>query len=210
MKRAAVRVVCCLILIGVVAEGATGANPSKDAGKRNAATSGSAVDVSYLANGGRRPCGPLTDDGEGDCANFMLSRGRLDFSIRTLAGELPFARCLYNYDLQVDGSGRTRMSGIISAGENPCNDVRPCKNATRPGWAPWEGRIVREPDGGLLHRVDACIDTCLGQFKGQLVMRLDKRGRAWRASVRRDFVGTSGFVLEGGEWDWRIPGLELR
>jgi hypothetical protein len=191
----------CVAAIALIASAAMGADqarpPSND------------VSVSHVDDGKRRPCGKLTADAKGGCSDFITSRNRLRFTVRTLAGDMPFARCLYNYDLQIDGSGRTLIDGMISAGKNPCNDVRPCPNAKHTDWLPWHGRIERRA-GGFIHRVDACVDTCLGQFKGELIMRLEERGGSWRATAVQSQVGSSGFVFDDGSWDLTIRGLDIR
>jgi hypothetical protein len=168
------------------------------------------VVVSHVVKGQQRKrCGSLEARGPDRCGRFISSSDHSLLSIRTLAGDMPFGRCLYNYELQIDSRGRTLLSGHIAAGQNPCNDVRPCVNADGTDWLPWRGRIQRTRDGRLVHVVDACVDNCLGQFKGRLVMSLE-RHRGWRATAERETVGSSGFTLSGFEWEWRIPGLEIR
>lgn len=169
------------------------------------------VTVRGTQRGGSRRCGRLTPDGKGGgCGGvFIRSNGQIEFTVRTLAGDLPFARCLYNYYLRIDGDGRTTMDGILSGGENPCNDVRPCLNRRKTDWPPWRGRIRRLPDGGYVHRIAACVDTCLGQFEGTLTMPLARHGRVWRATIDSTQVGDSGYLYGDGEWDWRIPGLAI-
>jgi hypothetical protein len=212
-----IAVAATLVTVGALAGGASGASePDPGAAGQPerrvvAAEPGAAVTVSRIRGGRSERCPKLTPDGKGGgCTGpFVRSRGQVDFTIRTLAGDIPFASCLYNYFLRVDGDGRTSMDGMISAGENPCNDVRPCVNRQHTGWLPWSGRIRRLEDGSLVHRVDACIDTCLGQFKGLLVMRLARHGRTWRATSARTQVGDSGFVIGGATWGWKLPGLEI-
>ena len=166
------------------------------------------VSVTQVKGGKVTSC-PGLDDASSPCRKFITSEGKMRFKVRTLAGDMNFARCLYNFNLQIDGRGRTKVDTMITGGKSPCNDIRPCRDKKRTRWLTWSGQIERTSDGRLIHRADACIDTCLGQFKGTLVMRLSRRGERWRATVDEAPVGMSGLVIEGGEWDLDIPGLRL-
>jgi len=108
--------------------------------------------------------------------------------------------------MRVDGSGRTYLEGVTPAGESPCNDMDACDHEDI---KPWRGRIEAEPDGSLTHVVNACFDTCMGQFVGKLRLSLKRVGGRWVQVADRALVGGSGYQLDGS-WAIDRPGLDIR
>jgi hypothetical protein len=122
---------------------------------------------------------------------------------------MPFGHCYLNFKVQIDSSGRTLVSEIAIGSDNPCSDTASCANKQRTDRVPWRGRIVRMPDGRLVHRIAACFETCVGRFAGELEMDLEREGAAWRTSARNATVGDSGFTVDG-TWLWRGQPLRIR
>lgn len=130
------------------------------------------------------------------------------FSVRSVVGDLTFVTCGASYTLRVDGSGRTATNALFG-GPSPCNDVRRCQVRDGEFAPPWSGRLVAGTDGSLRNIVDVCFDTCMGQFKGRMAMRLTPSKQAWRAEPVDPLLSTSGFVMEGA-WRMAPPGFEVR
>jgi hypothetical protein len=131
-------------------------------------------------------------------------------AIHTAFGSILFAECRLGYTVSVDGRGRTWTSELYveSDLDNGCGDVEACESA--PGKPlPWQGRIYAARDGTFRHHVDACLETCIGFFEGELVTTLVRGSRGWRLEADDATAGTSGFALRS---DGRAtaPGLEVR
>lgn len=130
---------------------------------------------------------------EGGCE--VRVDGELALTAMTLVGPLRFARCDVEGLLRVGGDARTALSDIAIIGQQPCNDVTPCFGEEHT--FPLEGRVVARPDGSLLHVLDACFDTCLGRFAGELELPLRRSAAGWRMDAQRAVVGLSGWELDG-------------
>lgn len=143
----------------------------------------------------------------GGCVLKMGSQG-IDVSVLTAVGEMPFASCLFFYTVHVDAGGRTLVSGVEMFGDSPCSDAVPCfprsffTDGIQDTAPAWDGRLTPDGQGGFLHRVDACLDTCMGRFEGEVVLRLerDARGR-WRSLAGEATVGRSGWTFDGA---WKV------
>lgn len=133
----------------------------------------------------------------------------MDLKVATAIAQFPFATCSIEYNVRIDRTGRTLVSELEFDGKSPCPDIRPCfpdpvyvlSESLGP---PWKGRIVKTGEGRYEHRVDACVDSCLGRFEGKLVLRLERQGVGWRALTQRGGpVGLSGLSLGTGSWRWK-------
>lgn len=151
--------------------------------------------------GGARPvpCPPYdasdSSDVRGGCR--IDARGsKVRLRILSVAGDIEFGRCSFNFGLYFDGSGRAAID-ILVGGESPCNDVRACTEKAGDWPAAWEARVMRRPGGGLRLSTDACLDTCMGIFEGGIAFDLIRRGRGWRAAIDSQTLGTSGWQLDG-------------
>lgn len=152
------------------------------------------------------PC-PAIDAGDprklrGGCEVEMDTRG-IAIVIRSVVGDMPFGTCFYSFDMRVDGSGRTYLEEIAVGGPSPCNDMKPCDNDDP---KPWRGRIEAAPDGRLSHVVDACFDTCMGQFVGELRLGLERVDGRWTLTADRALTGSSGYQIDGS---WRTEQRDL-
>jgi hypothetical protein len=107
-------------------------------------------------------------------------------------GELKVGECQMNFKSRVMGNGRTWVENVESARpwsedymEAAPPDVRRCStlhSCHMPGnrgltvsW-PWRGRLTARADGEITYRVAACIQSSVGAFVGDLVMRLAGAG----------------------------------
>jgi hypothetical protein len=177
-----------------------------------AADASQGVRVSQTAaDGGTAPCSPIRVGNEppfsaaGGCLARVRSRP-VEIKIETMVGEAVFATCRISFDMRIDGSGRTLVSDFNLFGFSPCNDVVVCfQDRTI---TPWRGQIVAGADGALRYRTDACLDTCMGRFAGEVVVPLEPRANGWRAEVTSAPLGSSGWVL-GGPWRIDAPGVKV-
>ena len=156
------------------------------------------------------PC-PAVDDSDlgalrGGCLVDMYSR-ELDIVVRSVVGDMVFATCKYWHDMRVDGSGRTYLESIDPGGPYPCNDLNACNHKDV---RPWRGRIEAAPDGRLTHVVDACFDTCMGQFAGELRLGLERVGDRWVQTADRALTGDSGYRLAGGWYTEKRNVIDIR
>jgi hypothetical protein len=121
--------------------------------------------------------------------------GEADLTVLSAVQELTFSRCVVEFELLVDGAGRVKVHHLSMLGQRPCNDLDAC--FVRGFMAPaWDGAI-ESGRGGPVLRLDACLDTCLGRFRGPLEMPLRReRGRLWLDGSRAR-VGSSGWTLDG-------------
>lgn len=130
-------------------------------------------------------CPRLTGDYprlDGGC-RLELSGRTAPIDIVTPFGDFQFSKCWIAYDVRVDATGRTWTEEFEVEGgpENEgCADVGSCYDETRGVGVPWRGRIYKDGDD-LIHRMDACIGTCVGYFVGRLTVRLERDGDRWRA-----------------------------
>jgi hypothetical protein len=129
----------------------------------------------------------------GGCFVEMHTRD-IAIVIRSVVGDMQFGTCSYEHDMRVDGQGRTYLDGISAGGPNPCNDMNACYHEDA---KPWRGRIEAGPDGRLTHVIDACLDTCMGQFVGQLRLSLKRIGGRWEQTADHALVGDSGYQIDG-------------
>jgi hypothetical protein len=173
------------------------------------AAPGGGVRVSDGAGARQAPC-PAIDASDplapqGGCKVDMASRD-VAIVIRTVVGDMHFGTCSYEHDMLVDGAGRTYLVGITSGGPNPCNDMGVCDHENA---KPWRGRIESGPDGRLAHVVDACFDTCMGQFVGEMRLGLERVDGRWVQTADRALAGDSGYQIDGG-WDVTEGDLDIR
>lgn len=145
----------------------------------------------------------------GGCDVQVLGE-KIEMTVMTPFGSFKFGDCLVSYQMKVDASGRTRTYFFTVDGplETGCGDVNPCANESLTETAVWKGRIERADDGQLVHRVSACLDTCVGAFVGELEIRMVPQAGRWRAEYVDADVGTSGFRLNG-DLGVKPAGLEL-
>jgi hypothetical protein len=123
---------------------------------------------------------------------------RIDIELVTLFGSSSFSSCDLSFVARVDGNGRMWIDDIAIVGPNPCGDVRPCQVDGTGTSLPWIGQIAHRGEGGYRVGLSACIDTCIGVFRGRLPMFLesDRLGR-WRAEFSHAPLGASGLQLDG-------------
>jgi hypothetical protein len=143
---------------------------------------------------------------EGGCT-LPVRSGPVRMRVLTAVGDVDFATCRYPHRLRVDGSGRTMMERIVEKGRRPCNDIVACMTASR---KPWPGQIAWT-GSGYRHEVQACFDTCMGQFRGRASMDLTVTAQGWRETVSAPLtLGQTGFELAEARWDVGARALTLR
>lgn len=157
-----------------------------------------------------QPCPAVDADDpralSGGCLVEMHT-GAITILIRSVVGDVEFGTCLYEHDMRIDGSGRTYLEGIKGGGPSPCNDMGACDHEDE---LPWHGQIEAAPNGRLTHVVDACFDTCMGQFIGELELGLKRVGGRWQQNADRGvLVGDSGYQLDG-IWDMEQRHIDIR
>lgn len=139
----------------------------------------------------------------GGCVVETVATGDVEIVIRTVVGDMLFGDCSYDLDMRVDGSGRTYLQEVAVGGPSPCNDMNSCD---RRNPKPWRGQIEAGPGGRLTHVLDACFDTCMGQFAGELRLDLKRVGGRWVQTADRAVTGDSGYQLDGR---WRLAPSDL-
>ncbi len=164
-----------------------------------AAAHGKVVQVSDTSGKAPARC-PAIDtsdrqDVRGGC-KAEIDDARVSLSVLTMFGTLPFADCFAIHSMHLSSSGRV-VFDISIAGKTPCNDIRACTGVDDGGTPRWEGRLERTAGGDLHTHLGACLDTCMGQFKGRLTVALRPDGDRWRGAATRQEVGTSGFQFDG-------------
>lgn len=145
-----------------------------------------------FVDGDGRPCGELSKARAlrplGSCA-LSVPEQTLPLRMLTPFGAFKFGDCSLEYRLHVDGQGRTWTNewNIDGSSQTGCADVEECFDQEK---LPWKGRLVDDGRGGFLHRVHACVRTCIGMFVGDIVTRLVRHGRGWRIEPSgRDATG---------------------
>jgi hypothetical protein len=143
----------------------------------------------------------------GGCKLTASSREELDMTVLTPFGDFKFDECTVEYRIFVDGAGRTWTHDFDVAGHgDACGDVNQCFDEDE-DLLPWRGRIRDDGHGGFIHVMDVCLFTCVGQFTGELVMRLSQDGDRWRTELA-DADGATGFRFTG-PLAVRSDGLEI-
>ena len=166
--------------------------------------------VSFPPAAGRRlsvtdtsgsPCFPFFDDAlaaiDGGC-RAVVSGEQLAISVATSFGHYRFGHCDLDYTVLVDRRGRTWIRDVRfgSPRLDGCADLRACESAAGDS-LPWRGRIARDGSGGLVHRIRACLDTCIGYHVGELDVRVVPSGARWRVEATGAAVGAAGLELHG-------------
>jgi hypothetical protein len=169
-------------------------------GSRPALAAGGAVAV---ADGTGAPCWPLLADRyphvAGGCVVGAGAR-RVRLTIGTAFGGFTFGTCELAYRVLVDRKGHTWTDSVVFRGprnvNNGCSDVGACEDAANDP-LPWRGRVSVVRDGRFVHRMDVCLDTCIGRYVGPLEVTLSRHGRGWRATAANVGIGRSGLRLDG-------------
>ena len=125
---------------------------------------------------------------------------RIKLTIGTAFGRFEFGECQLSYRLLVDENGRAWTNSVELSGagnvNNGCADVQPCE-LEQGSVLPWRGRVSATQAGRFVHRMDVCLDTCIGFYAGTLSMTLARDERGWRAVASHAGVGASGLTLDG-------------
>lgn len=117
--------------------------------------------------------------------------------VATVFGSFEFGQCSVDYDVLVDGDGNTRTTRFRFNAKtlNGCADMGICRNASYDA-LPWPGRIEEDDNGGFVHRMRACLDTCVGYYVGELVMRFEPTRSGLRVRPTSG-IGSSGLRFGG-------------
>jgi hypothetical protein len=160
-----------------------------------------------------KPCPELSDKQfpqlSGGCEIHAASDQPLDLSVLTLFGRFPFDPCTISYRVLADRQGRTWTDTFDATGDpkkTACGDVNAC--FTKSGTPlPWKGRLRSDGEGGFIHRMNMCLNTCVGTFTGDLVMTMKPDGKGWRTEPSNG-GGPTGFRFEG-PMSIRANGIEI-
>jgi hypothetical protein len=158
---------------------------------------GGAVEV---LDGTGYPCfDPFVEDFPaiaGDCG-FDVPKGRVTVTVATALGDFEFGECELTQRVVAGGDGRTWTTQFLFTWpvNNGCADIRPCSDDAGER-LPWKGRLEQAGPGVLVHRVDACLETCVGFYTGRLVTRLTRTAGRWRLTGERIAVGASGLRID--------------
>jgi hypothetical protein len=125
-------------------------------------------------------------------------------------GDFKFSDCSVDFDIRVGGDGRTWTEKWVIEGpsETGCSDINQCFTPSTYDNQPWKGRLRSDGRGGYLHHIDICLNTCVGLFVGEFVMRLERNAEGWR--MRPTERGTTGFLIDGELEVAARDGLDLR
>jgi len=134
---------------------------------------------------------------QGGC-RIDLSGDRVAVSVATLFGRYRFGDCGLSYTLLADGAGRTWTTEVAFSSPrlDGCADLEMCETAAGEE-LPWRGRIFAGEGGELVHRMDVCLDTCIGFYVGELDLATVNRDGRWNFEAVGDSVGDSGLGLHG-------------
>jgi hypothetical protein len=147
------------------------------------------------------PCPKLSygafPQGAGGCEIHAASEAPIELSVLTGMGDFTLEKCLISYRVLADRAGRTWTDTFAASGapKSACGDVDAC--FTKKGTLmPWKGRLRSDGEGGFIHRMNMCLNTCVGSFTGDLVMHMQPEGKGWRTEPVNG-GGQSGFRFEG-------------
>lgn len=131
----------------------------------------------------------------GDCG-YTAADTRVTISIATVFGEFRFGVCKVSVQVATAADGRSWTSvAVTSPVNNGCADIRPCSVAGNT--LPWKSRIARKRDRSLVHRIDACFDTCIGAYVGPLTLSISGKRDSGRMIAVHSRVGASGLGIRG-------------
>jgi hypothetical protein len=155
-----------------------------------------------VTGAGGSPC-PELSEGQyprtsGGCSIRVTTGSRIPLNVLTAFGDFRFDQCAIAFRVRVDASGRTwtdKFDALDDPRSVACGDVNSCYDFEREWPAPWRGRIYPDGRGGFLHRIDMCLQTCVGNFIGKLTMRLERDDNGWRATPV-DGGGSAGFRFD--------------
>lgn len=137
----------------------------------------------------------------GGCVVKAKETADIVFNVRTPFGLFEFGRCEVSFTLRVDGRGGVWLEDLLGAGAIACNDVDHCrKNLVH---RPWVGYI----DGPHQLRMNACFQTCIGEYRGEIVLDLREKARSWNLRAEKLTVGdASGWQVDG---NWKVATNDL-
>jgi len=152
---------------------------------------------------------------EGGCYG-MTSTVPLELDVLSMLGPTPFTTCDAFLTLQTSRDGRVWIRDFLLDGKgllSACGDVvqcRPLHGSTQIAQRrrlPWPGRMEQGSAGARIALLDACFDTCMGRFEGELEVRLEQHRGRLRLSIDDAPVGDSGLLLDTKR-EWSLRPLE--
>ncbi len=193
----------CLAAVAVALLAVAGTGGAQTSGGARVPDAGGPVAVWDESGSKRARCPDVERTGRdafaGGCYAIAYGIG-IDYTVRSMVGDLSFASCFIYGKARIDGSGKIALYELLISGEKPCNDIRPCMAEHR---FPWLGQIRSDRAGGFKAEFSACYDTCLGQFRGKLRTRVTREGGKLRfETYGPKLVGGSGLESDGG-WGLR-------
>lgn len=214
MKRWAA-VAAALLMAALAVAGPTAGEGS--AGEETASRS-----IQVLDSSGPRPtpCPDVNPAGEpfvrGGC-----QAGAYDFdmvlSVRTLFGAVHFGDCIGDFDMRIAADGRFWLDDLSIGGPVPCNDTWPCappeviamrkrriEVPPRTEVPPWRGRLTAASGGGFEGSFGFCVDTCLGRYRGDVDVRMERKDGRWTMRAKSQGVGVGSMEVDA-EWELRDP-----
>lgn len=152
------------------------------------------------ATDGGKPCPPVKVAKSrllgGGCV--LAAKGKMHMGVVSLFGTWRFGKpCRTRFHVHVDGRGRAWVDAFSAAGPSPCPDVYGCGETAGGGVPiPWRGRIESASDeSARLVIKRACLDTCLGLYRGKLELGLVKTADGWRVETEQSTLGKSGWQI---------------
>jgi hypothetical protein len=147
------------------------------------------------------PCPALSAKGypkpSGGC-RLTVEGPKMPIEILTAFGSFRFDECPISYGVRIDSSGRTWIDDlqVEAPPDSPgCGDINRCLDIKARRLTPWRGRLSADGSDSVIHRSAVCIMTCVGDFVGDLTVRLTRDGDGWHAEPL-DNAGDSGFQFD--------------
>jgi hypothetical protein len=183
-------------------QGTSGVRPDGGPPPPPVSSAGAPVKAAFSEYESRSPCPAVRRRAKRRpktaCA-LRVEHERLQVTVRGLFGDVPLASCDLNLTLNVDADGTTFTDDFkVDTARLNCGDVEACGYKPKVSRQdPWVGQIERTA-AGLRQRFESvCFNTCMGVYRGDLVLGLERFGGGWLLRADDAMVGSSGLVLDG-------------
>jgi hypothetical protein len=130
---------------------------------------------------------------------LQVSDERLQLTVRGLLGDVPLASCDLKLTLDIEADGTTFTDDFeVDTSRLNCGDVEACGFEPKThSQEPWVGKIEHTENGLRQRFTNVCFNTCMGVYKGDLVLGLERFGGGWLLQAKDAMVGSSGLMLDG-------------
>jgi|GEM_PF-6805891 len=127
----------------------------------------------------RRPCA-------------VSASGWLGMKVRSAFGAFDLGECESDFSLRLGRANRSLIDGLNLV----CTDITPCKGYMQ---RPLPGQLTHTAQG-IRIKTHFCVNTCIGTYEGEVVLRLEKMKGAWKLRAVSAPVGDGGLELNS-TWD---------